>query len=140
MPASADLASCYTWIYIHDLFPRDALIQTICSFTQGSDLSAITSLYILSRLLQVVGGRSMINNVAGVILYHVLNLNARTLSEGNASDSSGVISIPSWCIVLHWRRNIALFYIALRSHNVSQENDQDLDPMDILPRGHVLFV
>ncbi|XLT67799.1 hypothetical protein HN873_024238 [Arachis hypogaea] len=67
----------------------------------GSDLSAITSLYILSRLLQVVEGRSMINNVAGVILYHVLNLNARTLSEGNASDSSGVISIPSWCIVLH---------------------------------------
>ncbi|RYR50336.1 hypothetical protein Ahy_A07g036925 [Arachis hypogaea] len=69
------------------------------------------------NIYNVVGGRSMINNVAGVILYHVLNLNARTLSEGNASDSS-----------------------ALRSHNVSQENDQDLDPMDILPRGHVLFV
>ncbi|KAK7345250.1 hypothetical protein VNO77_15844 [Canavalia gladiata] len=51
-----------------------------------SDLSAITSLYIISRLLQVVGGRSMINNVAGVILYHFLNLNVRVLSEGNASD------------------------------------------------------
>ncbi|QHO16030.1 uncharacterized protein DS421_10g300080 [Arachis hypogaea] len=76
--------------------PLDAFLHE----KRGSDLSAITSLYILSRLLQVVGGRSMINNVAGVILYHVLNLNARTLSEGNASDSSGVISISSWCIVL----------------------------------------
>ncbi|KAK7392665.1 hypothetical protein VNO78_21109 [Psophocarpus tetragonolobus] len=52
----------------------------------GSDFSAITSLYVISRLLQVVGGRSMINNVAGVILHHVLNLNVRIPSEGNASD------------------------------------------------------
>ncbi|XP_057741494.1 protein TRANSPARENT TESTA 9-like isoform X2 [Arachis stenosperma] len=64
----------------------------------GSDLSAITSLYILSRLLQVVGGRSMINNVAGVILYHFLNLNARTLSEGNASDSSNEVKPFSKCL------------------------------------------
>ncbi|XLQ99067.1 hypothetical protein S83_065266 [Arachis hypogaea] len=64
----------------------------------GSDLSAITSLYILSRLLQVVGGRSMINNVAGVILYHFLNLNARTLTEGNASDMSNEVKPFSKCL------------------------------------------
>jgi len=53
---------------------------------QGSDLSAITSLYIISRLLQVVGGRSTINNVACDILYHILNFNVRSPSEGNTSD------------------------------------------------------
>ncbi|KAK2400915.1 protein TRANSPARENT TESTA [Trifolium repens] len=51
------------------------------------DLSAATSLYIVSRLLQVVGGRSMINNVACVIFfYHFFNLNVRIQSEGNATD------------------------------------------------------
>ncbi|KAJ1385795.1 CLEC16A/TT9, N-terminal [Sesbania bispinosa] len=56
----------------------------------GSDLSAITSLYIVSRLLQVVGGRNIINNVAGVILYQFLKINVRVLSEGNASDGHDV--------------------------------------------------
>ncbi|CAJ2672799.1 unnamed protein product [Trifolium pratense] len=52
-----------------------------------SGLSAVTSLYIVSRLLQVVGGRSMINNVACVIFfYHFLNLNVRIRSDGNATD------------------------------------------------------
>ncbi|XP_028784892.1 protein TRANSPARENT TESTA 9 isoform X2 [Neltuma alba] len=50
-----------------------------------SELSAITSLYVLSLLLQVVGGRWIINNVAGVILYPLLTLNVRHLNEGNAS-------------------------------------------------------
>ncbi|XP_054802114.1 protein TRANSPARENT TESTA 9-like isoform X2 [Prosopis cineraria] len=50
-----------------------------------SNLSAITSLYILSLLLQVVGGKCIINNVAGVILYPFLTLNVRHLNEGNAS-------------------------------------------------------
>ncbi|QCE05144.1 Uncharacterized protein family FPL [Vigna unguiculata] len=52
----------------------------------GSDLSAITSLYIISRLLQVVGGRSTINNVACVLLYHILNFNVKSPSEGNTFD------------------------------------------------------
>ncbi|GAU45890.1 hypothetical protein TSUD_24920 [Trifolium subterraneum] len=52
-----------------------------------SGLSAVTSLYIVSRLLQVVGGRSMINNVACVVFfYHFLNLNVRVRSEGNDID------------------------------------------------------
>lgn len=36
---------------------------------QGSDLSAITCLYIISRLLQVVGGKSLVNSMAGIVLY-----------------------------------------------------------------------
>ncbi|XP_061359448.1 protein TRANSPARENT TESTA 9-like isoform X2 [Gastrolobium bilobum] len=64
----------------------------------GLDLSAITSLYILSRLLQVVGGRSMINNVAVVILYHFLNLNVRALSKGNASDGHDDVKPFSKCL------------------------------------------
>ncbi|TKY53146.1 CLEC16A protein [Spatholobus suberectus] len=67
------------------------VFPVLCSFMasknkNGSDLSAITSLYIISRLLQVVGGRSMVNNVASVILYHFLNLNVRIPCEGSASD------------------------------------------------------
>ncbi|KAI4300574.1 hypothetical protein L6164_033936 [Bauhinia variegata] len=61
-----------------------------------SELSAITSLYFLSRLLQVVGGRCMINNVAGVIIYAYLALSVRYPSEGNAShghDDAGLFSI-----------------------------------------------
>ncbi|RDX87300.1 Protein CLEC16A, partial [Mucuna pruriens] len=65
---------------------------------KGSDLSAITSLYILSRLLQVVGRRSMINNVAGVILYHFLNLNVRVPSEGTASDVHDDAKTSSKCL------------------------------------------
>ncbi|WJX17887.1 hypothetical protein P8452_07748 [Trifolium repens] len=50
-------------------------------------LSAVTSLYIVSGLLQVVGGRSMINNVACVIFfYHFFNSNVRIQNEGNATD------------------------------------------------------
>ncbi|MED6134375.1 hypothetical protein PIB30_036525 [Stylosanthes scabra] len=64
----------------------------------GSDLSAITSLYILSRLLQVIGEKGTINNVAGVILYHLLHLNVRALSEGNASDSSNEVKPFSKCL------------------------------------------
>ncbi|XP_039683067.1 protein TRANSPARENT TESTA 9 isoform X2 [Medicago truncatula] len=51
-----------------------------------SGLSSVTSLYIVSHILQVVGGRSMINNVACVILYHFLNLNMRVESEENTTD------------------------------------------------------
>lgn len=66
------------------LFLYDVLIQAIYFVPQGSDLSAITSLYILSRLLQIIGGRCIINNVAAVILNPFLTLNVRYQSEGNA--------------------------------------------------------
>ncbi|XP_017407029.1 protein TRANSPARENT TESTA 9-like isoform X2 [Vigna angularis] len=75
----------------------------LCSFMasknkNGSDLSAITSLYIISRLLQVVGGRSTINNVAFVLLYHILNFNVKSLSEGNTSDFHYDIVTFSKCL------------------------------------------
>ncbi|KAK7278721.1 hypothetical protein RJT34_23757 [Clitoria ternatea] len=60
-----------------------------------SNLSAITSLYMVSRLLQVLGGRMMINNVAGVILYHFLNINVRV--EGNAADGHDDVKTFSKC-------------------------------------------
>lgn len=66
-------------LYLIDSFKEYVLCQ-------GSGLSAITSLYMVSCLLQVVGGRSMINNVAGVILYNFMKLNVRVLNEGNAYD------------------------------------------------------
>lgn len=57
----------------------------MCYVLQDIDLSAITSLYILSLLLQVVGGRCIINNVAGTILYPFLTLNVRHLNEDKTS-------------------------------------------------------
>ncbi|XP_058771275.1 protein TRANSPARENT TESTA 9-like isoform X3 [Vicia villosa] len=63
-----------------------------------SSLSAVTSLYIVSRLLQIVGGRSIVNNVACVILYHLLNLNARVRSEGNASDGHDGVKPFAKCL------------------------------------------
>ncbi|KAK7268074.1 hypothetical protein RIF29_20760 [Crotalaria pallida] len=64
----------------------------------ASDLSAISSLYILSRLVQVVGGRTMVNNVAGVILYHFFNLHVKVLGEGNASDGHDDVKSFSKCL------------------------------------------
>ena len=40
----------------------------------------------------------MINNVAGVILYHILNLNVRIPSEGNASDVHDDVKTFSKCL------------------------------------------
>ncbi|KAH1262577.1 Protein TRANSPARENT TESTA 9 [Glycine max] len=77
---------------------RDEKTSHKLAYLLGSDLSAITSLYIISCLLQVVGGRSMINNVAGVILYHILNLNVRIPSEGNASDVHDDVKTFSKCL------------------------------------------
>ncbi|XP_059462464.1 protein TRANSPARENT TESTA 9-like isoform X2 [Corylus avellana] len=55
----------------------------------GSNISAVTSLYIVSRLLQVVGGKSIINAVAGVILYPYM-----TSSVGDATERNSVVG--SW--------------------------------------------
>ncbi|KAL5067606.1 hypothetical protein RYX36_018493 [Vicia faba] len=68
------------------------------SLPQESGLSAVTSLYIISRLLQIVGGRSIVNNVACVILYHFLNLNARVQSVGNATDDHDCVKPFAKCL------------------------------------------
>ncbi|GAV57330.1 FPL domain-containing protein [Cephalotus follicularis] len=49
----------------------------------GSNLAAVTSLYIVSRLLQVVGGKAIINSVAGLLLYPFLNLSVKEAAEGD---------------------------------------------------------
>lgn len=54
---------------------------------QGLNLSAITSLYIVSRLLQIVGGKSIVNSVAGVILYPYMSLSVRDASEWGPDNS-----------------------------------------------------
>ncbi|XP_062166676.1 protein TRANSPARENT TESTA 9-like isoform X2 [Alnus glutinosa] len=54
----------------------------------GSNISAVTSLYILCRLLQVVGGKSMIDAVAGVILYPYMTSSVGDATERNTVDGS----------------------------------------------------
>lgn len=51
---------------------------------QGSNLSAITSFYTVSRLLQVIGGKGMFDSVAGVILYPYM---ASSVRDSIARDS-----------------------------------------------------
>uniref|UniRef100_A0A2N9FWI1 FPL domain-containing protein n=1 Tax=Fagus sylvatica TaxID=28930 RepID=A0A2N9FWI1_FAGSY len=48
-----------------------------------SNISAVASLYIVCRLLQVVGGKSMIDAVTGVILYPYMTLSVGDATEGD---------------------------------------------------------
>ncbi|KAK8685644.1 hypothetical protein V6N13_041643 [Hibiscus sabdariffa] len=52
------------------------------------NISAVTSLYIVSRLLQVVGGKHLINGVAGLLLYHHMALCQRDAIATNG-DTAG---------------------------------------------------
>ncbi|XVF07561.1 hypothetical protein REPUB_Repub06bG0149900 [Reevesia pubescens] len=53
------------------------------------NISAVTSLYIVSRLLQVLGGKHLINAVAGLILYHYTALSQRDATNGDTVDGRG---------------------------------------------------
>ncbi|MBA0740109.1 hypothetical protein Gogos_013331 [Gossypium gossypioides] len=55
------------------------------------NISAITSLYVVSRLLQVVGGKHLINGVAGLLLYHYMALCQRDAiaTNGDTAGSTG---------------------------------------------------
>lgn len=55
---------------------------------QGSDLSAITCLYIISRLLQVVGGKRIVNSLAGIILYPATTSSMRDSTSGDSGNGS----------------------------------------------------
>lgn len=55
---------------------------------QGSDLSAVTCLYVISRLLQVVGGKSVVNSVAGIILYPFMTSSMRDTTRGDSGNGS----------------------------------------------------
>ncbi|KAJ8754747.1 hypothetical protein K2173_012136 [Erythroxylum novogranatense] len=53
----------------------------------GLNLSAITSFYLLSRLIQVVGGQYITNSVARVVLYHYMSLSVRNVDEESVGAS-----------------------------------------------------
>ncbi|CAK7341991.1 unnamed protein product [Dovyalis caffra] len=53
----------------------------------GSNLSPITSLYIVSRLIQVIGGESIVNYVAGVLLYPYMSSSVRDAWEAHSSSA-----------------------------------------------------
>ncbi|BBH07578.1 hypothetical protein Prudu_019556, partial [Prunus dulcis] len=55
--------------------------------SNGSNLSAVTSFYTVSRLLQVIGGKGMFNSVAGVILYPYMTSSVRDAIERDSTES-----------------------------------------------------
>ncbi|XP_041027932.1 protein TRANSPARENT TESTA 9-like isoform X1 [Juglans microcarpa x Juglans regia] len=55
----------------------------------GSNISEVTSLYIISRLIQVIGGKRVINAVAGVILYPYMTSSVGGATEGDTVDVNG---------------------------------------------------
>lgn len=54
--------------------------------SSGTNLSAITSLYIVSRLLQVVDGKYIVNFVASVVLYPSTSSSVRGVTEGDTTN------------------------------------------------------
>lgn len=56
---------------------------------QGSNLSAVTSFYTVSRLLQVIGGKGMFNSVAEVILYPDMTSSVRDAVQRDSTKSNG---------------------------------------------------
>ncbi|GMI96700.1 green fluorescent seed 9, TRANSPARENT TESTA 9 [Hibiscus trionum] len=53
------------------------------------NISAVTSFYVVSRLLQVVGGKHVINGVAGLLLYHYTVLCQRDAIVTNGDTAGG---------------------------------------------------
>lgn len=51
-------------------------------------MSAVTSLYIVSHLLVVVGGKNIVNAVAGVILYPYMTLKRRDAAKEEITNGS----------------------------------------------------
>lgn len=60
---------------------RNIHSSTYVLFQGSYNISVVTSLYIVSHLLQVVGGKHLINAVAGLLLYHYI-----TSSQGDATN------------------------------------------------------
>ncbi|GLT24903.1 hypothetical protein SLA2020_000650 [Shorea laevis] len=54
---------------------------------KGLNISAVTSLYIVSRLLQVVGGKSLTNVVAALLFYPYITFNTEYSTNGDKGDS-----------------------------------------------------
>lgn len=52
---------------------------------QGSKLSTVTALFLVSSILQVIGGKDMINSVAATILYPYMTSSVRKALRGNTA-------------------------------------------------------
>ncbi|KAK4776642.1 hypothetical protein SAY86_005330 [Trapa natans] len=55
----------------------------------GSSPSIVTSLYIVSRLIQIISGKSLINLVTTVMLYPYIELDMKNFTRANGADESG---------------------------------------------------
>ncbi|XP_042502612.1 protein TRANSPARENT TESTA 9-like isoform X3 [Macadamia integrifolia] len=56
---------------------------------QGTHISAITSLYMVCRLIQIVGGKWLVNSVAVVVLYTYMVLSGRVPTERSPTSGTG---------------------------------------------------
>ncbi|XWS59406.1 hypothetical protein CRYUN_Cryun08bG0119100 [Craigia yunnanensis] len=70
------------------IFPLLLLLLQLGENKSSYNISAVTSLYIVSRLLQVVGGKHLINAVAGLHLYHYIILSKTDATNGDIADST----------------------------------------------------
>ncbi|XP_021816875.1 uncharacterized protein LOC110759147 isoform X2 [Prunus avium] len=83
--------SCLSTVVIENLL-RILIFPILLPLLQlgqsnGSNLSAVTSFYTVSRLLQVIGGKGMFNSVAGVILYPYMTSSVRDAIERDSTES-----------------------------------------------------
>ncbi|XP_031283704.1 protein TRANSPARENT TESTA 9-like isoform X2 [Pistacia vera] len=109
--------------------------------SNGFHVSAVTSLYIVSQLLQVVGGKNIINYVAVVLLYPYMTLHIRDAIEGETTDASNAYSFYN---LLHELEIVKFFSLKsegeedvngnhVSAHvesNASSNSDLDSFPMD----------
>ncbi|KAJ0089225.1 hypothetical protein Patl1_32691 [Pistacia atlantica] len=109
--------------------------------SNGFHVSAVTSLYIVSQLLQVVGGKNIINYVAVVLLYPYMTLHIRDAIEGETTDASNAYSFYN---LLHELEIVKFFSLKsegeedvngnhISAHvesNASSNSDLDSFPMD----------
>ncbi|XP_044481106.1 protein TRANSPARENT TESTA 9-like isoform X1 [Mangifera indica] len=84
-------------------------------------VSAATSLYIVSQLLQVVGGKNMINSVAALLLFPYMALRIRDAIEGDTIDGTDACSFYN---LLH-ELEIAKFF-SLKSKGEEDMNGNHL--------------
>ena len=75
---------CFCELSLHE-----TLIHQFILFQGSYNISIVTSLYIVSRLLQVVGGKHLINAVAGLLLHHYITLSQRDAANGDTAGCTG---------------------------------------------------
>ncbi|PON70083.1 hypothetical protein PanWU01x14_082580 [Parasponia andersonii] len=87
-----------------------------------SKLSAVTSLYLVSRLLQVIGGKGMINSVAAVILYPYIKSSVQDAVKDSTAVNNFANSFPEHLNVLENTLHLAPKYEEEESISCPQKN------------------